>query len=138
MTEYDADILAWSERQAAALRRRAISELDWDNLAEKIDDVGRTELRACEDALRQALRNTVKAEAWPSARGAPTWRADATFLRQEARQRFTSSMRQRIDLAELYADAIASMPKTMDFQPPGPVTETCPWTLDQLLGGEAL
>ena len=40
MTDYDTDILTWSERQAALLRRRAAGELindadlDWSNIAE--------------------------------------------------------------------------------------------------------
>jgi hypothetical protein len=44
---YDDDILLWSERQAALLRRRAANELDWENIAEEIEDVGCSELRSC-------------------------------------------------------------------------------------------
>ena len=33
---YDADILLWSERQAALLRKRSVNELDWDNIAEEM------------------------------------------------------------------------------------------------------
>ena len=42
------DILLWSERQAELLRRRAAgelvndAELDWPNIAEEIEDVGRS------------------------------------------------------------------------------------------------
>src|SRR5690348_4666817 len=42
MSDYDTDILTWSERQAALLRRRAAGELindadlDWLNIAEEI------------------------------------------------------------------------------------------------------
>ena len=43
---YDDDILAWSERQAEALRRRSANELDWDNIAEEIESVGRNEFHA--------------------------------------------------------------------------------------------
>jgi len=38
---YDADILLWSERQANALRRRAVNEIDWENIAEEIADLGK-------------------------------------------------------------------------------------------------
>ena len=54
---YDTDILTWSERQAELLRRRAAGELvndaeiDWPNVAEEIEAVGRTERRACESHL---------------------------------------------------------------------------------------
>lgn len=80
---YDNDILLWSEQQAALLRRRAAGEftndveLDWSNIAEEIEDVGRSELHTVESLLVQALRHIRKAEAWPLFRDAPSWRADA-------------------------------------------------------------
>jgi hypothetical protein len=43
-------------------------------------------------------------------------------------------MRQRIDLAKLYRQAIKLLPETMDGQPPLPVPVECPVTLDELLG----
>ena len=88
---YDTDIVIWSERQAALLRQRAAGKLvneadiDWPNLAEEIEDVGRSELRSCRSLLRQALRHMLKAEAWPLARDAPSWRADAIDFRRQAR-----------------------------------------------------
>lgn len=139
MSDYDSDILTWSERQADLLRRRAIGELlndadfDWPNIAEEIEDVGRSQLNAVESLLTQALLHTLKAEAWPVSRDVPSWRADARLFRRQARRRFVPSMPQRIDLAGLYADAQAGLPDAMDDQPPLPVPTTCPVTLDELL-----
>src|SRR5471030_934605 len=140
MSDYDTDILIWSEHQAELLRRLAAGELvndakmDWLNIAEEIGDVGRSELRSCRSLLRQALRHMLKAEAWPLSRDAPTWRADAIDFRRQARDAFTPSMQQKIDVADLYADALAAMPETMDGQPPLPLPDVCPVTLDELLG----
>ena len=114
MSEYDADILVWSEHQAALLRRRAAgelineAELDWLNIAEEIEDVGSNRLHAVESLLVQALRHMLKADAWPDYRDAPIWRADAIDFRRQARRRFVPSMRRKIDLADLYADARAA------------------------------
>jgi hypothetical protein len=50
---YDTDVLEWSERQADLLRRLAAGErvnsadLDWQHVAEEIEDVGKSELRNC-------------------------------------------------------------------------------------------
>ena len=137
---YDDDILIWSERQAALLRRRAAGELvneadiDWSNVAEEVEDVGRSELRSCRSLLGQALRHMLKAEAWPLHRDAPSWRADAIDFRQQARGAFTPSMRQKLDVAKLYRDALKTLPETVDGQPPLPVPDLCPVTLDELLG----
>ena len=139
MSGYDSDILEWSERQAALLRRRAAgdlvneAELDWPNIAEEIEDVGRSELHAVESLLVQALRHMLKAEAWPLSRDAPSWRADAIDFRQQARRRFAPSMRPKIDVASLYADARRALPETMDGLPPLPNQSEIP-TLDELLG----
>lgn len=138
MTDYDTDILTWSERQAGLLRRIAAGEAtnetpDWPNIAEEIEDVGKSQLHAVESLLVQALRHMLKAEAWPLSRDAPTWRADAIDFRRQARRRFVPSMRQKINVADLYADALAAMPETIDGVPPLPVPEVCPVTLDELL-----
>ena len=135
---YGDDILLWSERQAELLRRRAAgelvndAELDWPNIAEEIEDVGRSELHSVESLLVQALRHMLKAEAWPLSRDAPTWRADAVDFRRQARRRFVPSMRQRIDVASLYADALAAVPVSQDGMPPLPIQTEMP-TLEPIL-----
>jgi hypothetical protein len=42
-------------------------------------------------------------------------------------------MRQKIDMARLYRRALRAMPETTDGQPPPPVPDLCPVTLDELL-----
>lgn len=140
MSDYDTDILTWSERQAELLRRRAAgelvndAELDWSNIAEEIEDVGSNRLHAVELLLVQALRHMLKSEAWPLSIDAPSWRADAIDFRRQARRRFVPSMRRKIDLGALYADALAAVPETTDGQLPLPLPDVCPVTLDELLG----
>jgi hypothetical protein len=136
---YNDDILTWSERQAALLRRVGAGErindlVDWENVAEEIESVGREQLHAVQSLLRQALIHRLKAEAWPLSRDAPTWRADSVRFRADAADRYTPSMRQRIDLARIYRQAVQALPATIDGEAPLPVPQTCPVTLDELLG----
>jgi Domain of unknown function DUF29 len=138
---YDDDVLLWSERQAALLRRMAAGErvndqVDWENVAEEIEDVGRSSLRACRSQLLQALLHDLKARAWPLSRDAPHWRSEARVARINATDAYAPSMRQHLDVADLYAKALRAMPETVDGQPPLPVPQTCPMTLDDLLGDE--
>jgi hypothetical protein len=135
---YDDDILLWSERQSDLLRRIAAGEPvnerpDWVNIIEEVESVGREQLHAVESLLLQALVHMLKAEGWPLSRDAENWRADARGFRAQARRRFAPSMRQKIDLADIYADAVKALPDTMDGQPPQLVSQTCPMTLDELL-----
>ena len=59
MSEYESDILEWSERQAALLRRAAagerVNDLDWPNIIDEVESVGLSELRSVESLLVQAL-----------------------------------------------------------------------------------
>jgi hypothetical protein len=137
---YDRDILEWSEHQAELLRRHAAGErindtdLDWSNIIEEVADVGRNSLRACRSQLLQALLHDLKAEAWPLSRDVPHWRSEARVARINAADAFAPSMRQKIDVADLYAKALHALPETMDGQLPLPLPVVCPVTLDDLLG----
>jgi hypothetical protein len=131
---YGDDILAWSEQQAENLRRRAANSLDWDNLAEEIEDVGRSQLRAVESHLVQALLHWLKVRAWPSSRDIPHWRAEIRGQRDDARAAFAPSMAQRLDVETLYQRALRRLPETNDDVPPRALPDRCLFSLDDLLG----
>ena len=135
---YDTDVVAWADQQAALLRRAASGErindlVDWPNVVEEIESVGQSQIDAVESLWTQAFLHDLKAEAWPLALTVDRWRADARMFRHQARRKYRSSMRQRIDLVGLYADALAGLPDKMDGTPPLPVPRACPVTLDELL-----
>lgn len=139
MSDYDSDILLWSERQGALLRRRAAGELindadiDWPNVAEEIESVGRSQLSAVRSYIVQALAHELKAQGWPQSQAAPGWRAEVVRFRQEAAEAFAPSMRQHIDIAKLYALALRRLPASIDGLPPLPLSRTCSVSLDALL-----
>jgi hypothetical protein len=138
MSDYDSDVLVWSEQQSDLLRRLARGEkvnaqIDWDNVAEEIESVGRDQLHAVESLLLQALIHMLKAQAWPESRNAPAWLSDAANFRAQATNRFVPSMRQRIDLTRLYRQAKRVIPRTMDGWSPLPIPDACPMNLDELL-----
>ena len=136
-TVYDADILLWSEQQAELLRKQSINELDWDNIAEEIEGVGRSQLHAVQSHLVLALLHDLKAEAWPLSRDVEHWRAEARLHRAAARRQYTPSMRQRLDMAALYRDARDGLPDTMYGIQPLPLPADCPVTLDEMLSEDA-
>ncbi len=139
MSDYDDDILLWSERQGALLRRLAAgerinsAELDWPNIAEEVESVGRSQLAAVRSLLTQSLAHTMKAEAWPDSVYAVRWRLDAEQYRLQAADSSSPSMRQHIDLEKLYRRALRWLPPLVDGQPPLPPPANCPVTLDELL-----
>ena len=136
---YEADILDWSQHQSELLRRHAAGEKlneapDWANIIEEIEDVGRSQVQAVESHLIQAILHELKARAWPEARDVPHWRGEVRLQRGQATRRYTPSMRQQIEAADLYRLAFRALPDSMDGQPPAALPEACPWSLDELLG----
>ena len=136
---YAEDILLWSQQQAALLRRHAALErpndlaLDWANIIEEIESVGNEQLHAVESLLLRALIHRLKAMAWPESRDVPHWQAEERTFLAQARRRYARSMRQRLDLEGIYADALRGLPKTSDGRLPLPVPGECSASLDDLL-----
>ena len=136
---YDADILAWSEQQADLLRRLARGErvndaIHWANVVDEVETVGRSELRACQGLLRQAMVHLIELHAWPNSRSAGHWRAEIAGLLSDAQDSFAPSMRQRIVLARLYARTSAQASDLTDESgEPQATPESCPFSLDDLL-----
>jgi hypothetical protein len=68
---YDEDFVRWTEEQAALLRRAKTAginlPLDWDNLAEEIDSLGRSDRRELRSQITRILHHLLKLEASPAA-----------------------------------------------------------------------
>ncbi len=136
---YERDALEWADRQATLLRRLAAGErvndaVDWAHVIEEVQDVGLSELRACRSLLLRALVHLMKMAAWPGSQSFGHWSVEATVFLADAADAFAPSMRQRIDLAAVYADALGAFQWASDDSgAPGPVMPDCPFALDDLL-----
>lgn len=138
---YDEDIYAWAEQQAAALRRAAAQpngvprDLDLENLAEEISDLGRSELRATTSPLVQALAHLAKLAGDPASRAALRWSGEAGRFLLDVRAAYAPSMRRLIDLDRLWQDALhLAYTYFRDYgvdDPPDFPTD-CPFGMDEL------
>ena len=140
---YERDALAWAERQADLLRRLAAGErlneaVDWPNVIEEVQDVGLSELRACQSLLEQALAHLLKLHALPRSQAAGHWRDEVRAFLHDVQRRFTPSMRQRIGLDDLYGKAAGRARAAAEDigVTPRPLPDVCPFTLDELLAGD--
>ena len=136
---YERDVLTWSEQQATLLRRLAAGErvndaVDWQNVIEELEDVGVSQLRACRSFLRLALIHFIKLHAWPASRSAGHWTREIKAFLNAARDHFTPAMRNRVDLAALYADALYELDGEQDDSGVSrPWPRACPLLLDDML-----
>jgi hypothetical protein len=141
---YDEDVLAWAQQQASALRQLAgrrdlPNELDLVHVAEEIEDVGLSELRAVETQLENAMVHLVKLWAEPEALAA-SHREDEIFAWQsDLCRRVTNAMRRRMDLDALWSGAVRQAVKRLRRSPDAVRVRVaalagsgCPWPLDDL------
>jgi hypothetical protein len=99
---YERDELAWSLTQARALRERQADALDWDNLAEEIEDLGKSLVRELRSRLGVLVAHVIKLHVQPE-RYSTSWRG--TILEQQRQIRMllddAPSLRSRLpDLFE--------------------------------------
>ena len=74
---YDQDFVAWSKQQAEALRNAARigsnQGLDWENLAEEIEDLGVSQRRELKSQIRRVIEHLLKLENSRVADPRPGW-----------------------------------------------------------------
>ena len=61
---YDRDFNLWIEQMATALRNRDIKAMDWNNLLEEIEDLGKSEKRSLESYLERLIEHILKLKYW--------------------------------------------------------------------------
>jgi hypothetical protein len=139
---YDDDFVTWSEQQAEALRALARSRpelsnvVDWENVIEEIETLGRSEWRGVESLLHQALAHILKGYCDPDSLSRIAWSVETRAFLDAARADFRNSMRRRIDMDKIWRDAFRSASQEMLAYkrrvPPG-IPSVSPFALDDLL-----
>jgi hypothetical protein len=86
---YEDDVVAWAEQQAQALRAAAHSNsnlpLDWENLAEEIEDLAKAYRSSLKSHLRRVIQHLVKLEHSPAFDPRHAWRRTILSARIEIR-----------------------------------------------------
>ncbi len=89
MSDYDVDIFAWSQQQGGLLRRLAAGErvndtdLDWPNIAEEIESVGRSERSALASHIANVIEHLIKLQASPATDPRAGWQETVARARAE-------------------------------------------------------
>jgi len=132
---YETDLHAWSLEQARLLREGRLGEIDAENIAEEILDVGRTEYDKLESALRVLLMHMLKWDYQPERR-TRSWQNTIAIRRRHAERqlRKNPSLKSRLDeaVAEAFSDARleASTETDMDVER---FPESCPYDREAIM-----
>ena len=85
MGKYDLDFHAWAHEQADAVRRRSANEIDWENVAEELESLGKQQAAELKSRYIILISHLLKWILQPERRG-NSWR--------------TSIIEQRIKIAD--------------------------------------
>src|SRR4051794_15870433 len=106
---YDTDVLLWSEHQADLLRRRAAgqlvndADLDWSNIAEEIEALGRSERSSLRSKITIIIGHLIKLQASPAADPRPGWKITIIHARGDIAELLEDSPSLRRFIPEMLA-----------------------------------
>lgn len=145
---YDTDFTGWAEEQSRLLRTAARDRvnlpLDWDHIAEEIESLGLSELRALRCHVRVAIAHMLKLECSTALDPRGGWQRTIVRARTEIAGRLKDEPSLRRRLPEIVADEwtaageIVKVDLTTYGEAPDRLDRRLAeggYTVDQILGG---
>jgi hypothetical protein len=135
---YERDYYTWSLQQAGALRARSTEALDWENLAEEVEGLARSEARELENRLEALLVHLLKWRYQPE-KHSRSWRLTI----REQRQRVARVMSQNPGLKRTLGESVTAayaLARLVASRETGLSEETfppgSPWSFGQIADAE--
>ena len=142
-TLYDTDFYQWTQETAKAIAQRDFKNIDWENLQEEIEALGRSEKREVKGLQRQLLTHLLLYQFWAANKEYYTrgWAKEITTFRIQLEDDIEQKTMYNYFVSELdrtYKQAkrlAAEKFKEAGFEPPS-FPSQCPYTVEQLLDEE--
>ncbi len=132
---YDTDFYIWTQEMAQRLRDRDVSALDWENIAEEIESMGKRDYRGLASRMRVLLVHLLKWR-YQDEKRSRNWRSTIQTQRERIesiiedspsfRRRMMADMNRAYKLAVIKASIETTIPEK-NFP------AECPWTLESAL-----
>ena len=136
-TSYESDVVAWAKEQAALIRAGQFDKLDLINIAEEIEDVGKSEQRELASRMAVLLAHILKWKFQPQKRSM-SW----TLTIKEQRRLLVRRVQKTPSLSPMLSDpewvdeiwvdakALAEKETGLDMST---YPEICPWSMADVL-----
>jgi hypothetical protein len=135
-TRYDQDLYTWVQEQVALLRAGRLDEIDAENIAEELGDVGRSEFSKLQSALEIILAHMLKWDHQPEKR-TRSWDNFIAAQRSEyadvlgdnpgLKSRRSEALERAYKKARLAASSETALPSSA-------FAVECPYSWDDILG----
>ena len=129
-TEYD----QWLTETVRLLKNRQLERLDYENLIEELEALGRSERSAAKSLLLQIIVHLMLYQFWQSERerNANHWAGEIITFRVQLEDKLTTNLRNYLadELPKIYQNALLIVQKKTQLNS---LPEQCPYSLQQLL-----
>jgi hypothetical protein len=130
---YESEYDRWLEEMVIFLKNRQVDQLDYDNLIEELEALGRSEKSAVKSLLLQIMIHLLLYEFWEveRERNANHWAAEITTFRVQLEDRLTTNLRKYLmeELPSLYDNAHLIVQKKANLNS---LPQKCPYSFEQL------
>jgi hypothetical protein len=140
--QIEEDFYGWLLAQASALRARGDVPIDWENVAEELEGMGRNEENSLQSYLERLLLHLLKYAYQPD-KITPSWESSIENSRDRIRLLFKRSPSLKSKIEELFEDAYplarrqaGAQMRMHKRQWDTHLPKTCPWPLETVLDPE--
>ncbi|MEL4894557.1 DUF29 domain-containing protein [Crocosphaera sp. Alani8] len=126
---YETDYFLWLENQALAIKNRDIEGLDWENLLEEIEYLGREQINAVNSLLKQIIIHRLKLDYTSNIYSRHHWKCEINSFIDNLEDKLTNSIRNKITLEKPYNRARRTILEQYNINLP----PDCPYSLDELI-----
>ncbi|MCC0175629.1 DUF29 domain-containing protein [Waterburya agarophytonicola K14] len=119
---HDRDFNLWIEKTKEAIQNRDFANMDWDNLLDEIDDMGKSEKRSLDSYMQRLIEHILKLRYWDEEveRCRKSWQQEVVNFRNRINRilKKNPSLKNYLksEYSDIYQDAISTM--RFDFEIP--------------------
>jgi hypothetical protein len=132
---YEQDYYLWLEKTIELLKVRKFNQLDWENLIEEIENLGRSEKRAVVSFLKQLIKHLLLYHYWQAERqwSGQGWLEEISNFRFELSQYLDSKTLRNYAEQELNTIYIRARKEAILKSNVVHIPINCPYSLEQIL-----
>lgn len=137
---YEVDYLQWIETTVEKLRNQDYSNVDWENLLEEIEDMGKSERRSLESNLIIVILHLLKWQFQPENRSG-SWEGSIVEHRRRVKKAIKESPSLKPYLESIFAESYTEAVKQAKAETGLPLEtfpQECPYSLPNVIDDEFL
>ncbi|NEP05081.1 MULTISPECIES: DUF29 domain-containing protein [Okeania] len=126
---YETDFVEWTIKQAQALNDHDLKALDWNNLKEEIEDLGKEQIHAVSSFIKRLIEHKLKLDYSSNIYPRNHWQTEINNFQDEIERRLTKTLLNKVDIDKEYERAKRLVLSEYKLDLP----DQCPYTFADLM-----